>query len=332
MIEAPPAAGGSRRATRLDLTGIWRRFGPRGRQATALDGVDLQVSAGEIVALVGESGSGKTTLARIAAGLDRPDQGRVTLDGAALTDPRGRMAPGTRHAIQMVFQDPLASFNPRRSIGAAVELPLRLAGTPAATARTSMLDLLQSVGLDATHAARRPDALSGGQLQRAAIARALATDPAILICDEPVASLDVSVRAQVLNLLVDLQRRRGLGILFVSHDLGVVQRIADRTVVLYLGRVVEKGGGDLWRAPLHPYTRALAAAVPDGARPWRERPRDTAISGEMPTPFDIPAGCRFRTRCPLALADCARIDPALRPAGPDHGVACLRVQTTAPGA
>jgi len=318
--------------TRLDLTGILRRFGPKGRQATALDGVDLHVAAGEIVALVGESGSGKTTLARIAAGLDRPDRGTVLLDGAPLTDPRGRMALRARHAIQMVFQDPLASFNPRRSVGAAIELPLRLAGTPAATRGARMLDLLQAVGLDATHAARRPDALSGGQLQRAAIARALATDPAILICDEPVASLDVSVRAQVLNLLVELRRKRGLGILFVSHDLGVVQRIADRTVVLYLGRVVEEGGAGIWGAPLHPYTRALAGAVPDGARPWRDRPHEAAISGEVPGPFAIPAGCRFRTRCPVAFDHCARTDPALHPAGPGRHVACLRVPAEGAGA
>lgn len=317
--------------TTLDLTGIVRRFGPAGARATALDGVDLRVASGEIVALVGESGSGKTTLARIAAGLDRPDAGTVLLDGVPLADARGRVAPGPRRAIQMVFQDPLASFNPRRSVGASIELPMRIAGIANRPAR--VLDLLHAVGLDATHALRRPDALSGGQLQRAAIARALATDPALLICDEPVASLDVSVRAQVLNLLVDLQRHRGLGILFVSHDLGVVQRIADRTAVLYLGRVVEEGR-DLWRAPLHPYTRALAAAVPSGLVPWRDRPRAALAAGEVPGPFSIPTGCRFRTRCPLAGEDCAATDPPLRPfaaPGPDAAAAPRRVACLRPG-
>ncbi len=312
--------------SRLVLTGIERRFGPKGQQAVAVDGVDLVVEPGEIVALIGESGSGKSTIARIAVGLNRPDAGNVTLDGTALLDRRGNMARRVRHAVQLVFQDPLASFNPRRSIAASIDLPLRLAGIAPSARPRRVLELLQSVGLSSEHGARRPDALSGGQLQRAAIARALATDPAILVCDEPVASLDVSVRKQVLDLLAKLRSSRKLGILFVSHDLGVVQHIADRTVVLYLGRVVEEGqGATFWNEPRHPYTRALKAAVPDGAVPWRERKRDFVVSGEVPSPFAIPAGCRFRTRCPIAIDACTTTDPALQPVGVGK-VACLRAE------
>jgi oligopeptide/dipeptide ABC transporter ATP-binding protein len=319
--------------TELVLSGIRRAFGPRGAQAQAIDGVDLTLAVGETVALVGESGSGKTTLARIAIGLDRPDAGTVLLDDAPLADRRGRIAHATRARLQMVFQDPLASFNPHRSVAASVELPLRLHGGLGRTARRARVaHLLAAVGLDPALGTRAPAALSGGQLQRAAIARALATDPDLLICDEPVASLDVSVRAQVLNLLARLRRERGLGILFVSHDLGVVQRIADRTLVLYLGRVVEEGTGPgLWQAARHPYTRALAAAVPDPAVPWRDRPQPAPAAAPAraeASPFALPSGCRYRLRCPYALPACAETDPALAPVpgAPDHRVACLRAE------
>jgi peptide/nickel transport system ATP-binding protein len=312
--------------TELVLTGITRIFGTGKRRAVAADRVDLTVRAGETVALVGESGSGKTTLARIAVGLDRPDAGTVTLGGRLLTDARGRMDRATRAQIQMVFQDPLASFAPHRSVGASIEVPLRIQSKLSGRARRArVLELLRAVGLNENHAVRAPGALSGGQLQRAAIARALATDPAMLICDEPVASLDVSVRAQVLEVLAKLQRDCGLGILFVSHDLGVVQRIADRTLVLYLGRVVEEGQGpDLWRFARHPYTRALGAATPSAAVPWRNRPHGEQATGEPAGPYAIPSGCRFRTRCPVAVADCAQVDPSLEQLASEHFVACLR--------
>jgi ABC-type glutathione transport system ATPase component len=259
----------------LELQRIVRRFGRAGRAVSALAGVDLQVRPGEIVGLVGESGSGKTTLARIATGLDRPDAGSVRLDGQPLLAASGGVARHVRGRIQMVFQDPLASFNPARRIGGALALPLRLQRRcERRRLAAAIAELLSAVGLDPALAARRPDELSGGQLQRAAIARALATEPSILVCDEPVASLDVTVRAQVLNLLVRLKRSRGLGTLFISHDLGVVRRLADRTIVLRAGSVVEEGAGDaLWRAPTHPYTRALVAAVPTGLVPWREQRR-----------------------------------------------------------
>ena len=312
--------------TGLVLRGITRIFGTGAHRNVAADGVDLTVRAGKTVALVGESGSGKTTLARIAVGLDQPDFGTVTLNGRPLTDARGRMDRTTRAKLQMVFQDPLASFTPHRSIGASIEVPLRIqSNLSARTRRERVLELLDSVGLDKCHAVRSPAALSGGQLQRAAIARALATDPELLICDEPVASLDVSVRAQVLDLLAKLQRDRGLGILFVSHDLGVVQWIADRTVVLYLGRVVEEGQGKgLWQVARHPYTRSLAAANPTATVPWRKRPVDEQARGEAAGPFAIPSGCRFHPRCRAAVPRCKEVDPSLKTLEPDHCVACLR--------
>lgn len=317
--------------TELVLNGISRIFGGGGRRAVAADGVNLTVRAGETVALVGESGSGKTTLARIAVGLDRPDSGTVTLDGLPLTDVNGRMNRTTRARVQMVFQDPLASFNPHRSIGSSIEVPLRIqSDLPSRARHLRVLELLESVGLDKSHANRPPAALSGGQLQRAAIARALATDPDMLICDEPVASLDVSVRAQVLELLAGLQRDRGLGILFVSHDLGVVQHIADRTVVLYLGRVVEEGEGkDMWQKARHPYTRSLAAANPSATVPWRERPLDEQAKGDAAGSFVIPAGCRFHPRCRAAMPGCEEVDPPLKQLEPGHYVACLRAEELA---
>ncbi len=261
--------------SRLELSGIGRVYASGEVPMTALDGVDLVLSSGEIVGLVGESGSGKTTLARLAVGLDRPTQGTVTLDGRPLIDAKGRMQRDVRRRVQMVFQDPLASFNPARSVGGSIALPLRLhTRLDRRGRRARVAELMSATGLDPALAARPPRALSGGQLQRAAIARALATEPDLLVCDEPVASLDVSVRAQVLNLLVRLVRTRGLGVLFVTHDLGVVQRLADRTLVLWRGRMVEAGEGtELWQNPQHPYTQALAAAVPTGLEPWRRRRR-----------------------------------------------------------
>lgn len=261
--------------SRLALSGIGRVYRSGPVPATALDGVDLVLDSGEILGLVGESGSGKTTLARIAVGLDRPTTGSVMLDGRPLIDAYGRMPRAIRRRVQMVFQDPLASFNPGRGVGASIALPLRLHTKLDRRGRQARVaELMTATGLDPALAARLPGTLSGGQLQRAAIARALAAGPDLLVCDEPVASLDVSVRAQVLNLLVRLVRSEGLGVLFVSHDLGVVQRLADRTAVLWRGRVVEEGrGAELWRNPTHPYTKALAAAVPTGLEPWRSRRR-----------------------------------------------------------
>lgn len=256
----------------LRMTGIKRHFDARGAgRVQALDGVDLSVSPGEIVGLIGESGSGKSTLGRIAVGLDAPDGGHVTLDGRRI-DGNRRLPAEQRRAIQMVFQDPLASFNPRRDTSHGVRIPLRLhQGVRGKAMAPRIAQLFTQVGLDPELAGRRPQNLSGGQLQRAAIARALATGPSVLVCDEAVASLDVTVRAQILELLLRLRDEEGLGILFISHDLGVVQRIADRTLVLHRGKLVEEGPtARVLGSPQQAYTRALVAAVPQGLVPWRE--------------------------------------------------------------
>ncbi|MGF1625813.1 MAG: oligopeptide/dipeptide ABC transporter ATP-binding protein [Alphaproteobacteria bacterium] len=312
--------------TALVLEAIRRHFRTMGRVARAVDGVDLAVHGGEILGLVGESGCGKTTLARIAVGLDQPDRGSVRLGDRPLLE-AGKVDAGLRRRVQLVFQEPLASFNPRRTVGRSIGLPLRLLGQSAAAVGAQAQRLLEQVGLDPALGARRPHLLSGGQLQRAAIARALALEPEILVCDEPVASLDVSVRAQILNLLLDLRRDRGIGILFVSHDLGVVRAIADRVAVMYLGRIVETGPSEaVWSRPRHPYTRALAAAVPAGVGSWRQEAGRPRLAGEPPSPFAVPAGCRFHPRCPIAVDRCLIEDPALRPFPSGVSVACHRAE------
>lgn len=310
--------------TDLVLMDIHRRFASGGGVITALDGVSLDLVPGEIVGLVGESGCGKSTLSRMATGLDRPDTGEARYGNRPLVPSSGQIDADTRRRVQLVFQDPLASFNPRRTVGKSIALPLRLNGLlPRDRERTHVAQLMEQVGLDPALMDRQPHRLSGGQLQRAAIARALGLEPDFLICDEPVASLDVSVRAQILNLLLALCRDRGIGILFVSHDLGVVRRIADRVVVMYLGRVVEQGPNEaVWSNPRHPYTQALAAAVPTGASSWRAEDGTVTLAGEPPSPFNIPAGCRFHPRCPIAVDRCRRDDPALRPITQEIDAAC----------
>jgi peptide/nickel transport system ATP-binding protein len=269
------AAAAPRAGAELVMEGVGRTFFRRGGGAVvALDNVDLSVTPGEIVGLIGESGSGKSTLGRIAVGLDFPDAGTVRLNGQ-IVDGRRRLPPEQRRAIQLVFQDPLASLNPRRHIAAGVRIPLRIhCGLRGGAADERVRELFAEVGLDPALVKRRPDSLSGGELQRTAIARALATRPRLLICDEAVASLDMSVRAQVLDLIGRLREREGLSVLFISHDLGVVQRIAERTIVLHRGRVVEQGPTDrVLGSPQKDYTKSLVAAVPETLVPWRDRVR-----------------------------------------------------------
>ncbi len=297
-------------------------FGPRPR-LRALDGVSVTVERGEVLGVVGESGSGKTTLGRAVLRLLEPTAGRITFDGEDITHLSRRRLRALRPRMQLIFQDPFSSLNPRMTVGSIVGAPLTVQrrGDAAARAR-AVAEVLELVGLPAA-ANRYPHEFSGGQRQRIGIARALILRPDLLVADEPVSALDVSIQAQIVNLLVDLQRRLGLAILFIGHDLAVVGHIADRIAVMYLGRIMEIGpAARVLTRPAHPYTRALlgAAPVPDPAR----RGRRAALAGELPSPIDPPSGCGFRTRCPIAGPECAASRPAMRDLGGGHGVACFK--------
>lgn len=314
----------------LDVRGVTRRYVVKGgvlgaatRSVTAVDGVNLTVARGETVGLVGESGCGKSTLARCVAGLERPNAGTVLLDGRDIRDPETeRNLP---RLVQMVFQDPFSSLNPRRSVGWSVAEGISaLGGVNRSARRERVEELLTQVGLFPEHAGRYPHQFSGGQRQRVAIARALATNPALVICDEPVSALDVSIQAQVINLLDDLKARLELSYLFISHDLAVVGHISDRTAVMYLGRIMELALTDeLMARPAHPYTRALLAAapIPD---PGRRHARRTVLPGESPSLFSPPAGCVFHPRCPERQPECVVTIPELRETSPGHFVRCLK--------
>jgi peptide/nickel transport system ATP-binding protein/oligopeptide transport system ATP-binding protein len=298
-------------------------LGAARRTITALSDVSLTVARGETVGLVGESGCGKSTLARCVAGLDRPSAGRVLYDGRDVSDPALR--DGLPRLAQMIFQDPFSSLNPRRSVGFSVAEGLWAMGMGDRAARKKrVMELLSQVGLLPEHAARYPHQFSGGQRQRVAIARALATNPALVICDEPVSALDVSVQAQVINLLGDLRADLGLSYLFISHDLAVVGHISDRTAVMYLGRIMELAATDeIMQRPGHPYTRALLAAAPtpDPARRHSDR---RALTGDAPSLFTPPPGCAFHPRCPEAMPECAVTAPQLLETSPGHFVRCLK--------
>ena len=297
-------------------------FGPRPR-LRAVDDVSLSIAPGEVLGLVGESGSGKSTLGRLVLRLIDPSAGRIAFEGRDITHASFRALRPLRRRMQMVFQDPYASLNPRRSVGDAIAevLALHAIGAPRER-KARVADLLRRVGLSPEDAARRPREFSGGQRQRIAIARALAVEPRFLVADEPVSALDVSVQAGILALLRDLQDGLGLAMLFISHDLGVVEVMADRVMVLYLGRVMEVAPTrGIFTAPRHPYTAGLLAAAP--ALAGKPRPA-VQLRDEIPSPADPPSGCVFRTRCPFALPRCAEEVPALRPAGEGRAMACLR--------
>ncbi len=304
----------------LDLQGVSKLYGRR-RPVRALDGVDLTIGVGEVLGLVGESGSGKSTLGRIAAGIETPSAGIVRWRGTdRATLPRGeRKAAGL--AVQMVFQDPATSLNARLRVQELIGEAPRVHGlVERAELRSYVFDLMQRVGLDPALAGRFPHALSGGQRQRVGIARALAVRPALLVCDEPVAALDVSVQAQVINLFADLRRDLGLAYLFISHDLAVVRHVSDRVAVLYLGRLVELAPTQaLFGRPNHPYTAGLVAEIADRlvARQLYVR-----VRGEMPSPLAPPPGCAFHPRCPHAFGRCRVERPALREVAPGHWSAC----------
>jgi len=322
-------------ATLLRAESLSRSFCARGglfartAEIMAVNEVNLAIGRGEAVGVVGESGCGKTTLGRMLLRLIPPSRGRVLFEGLDLAAlPRSQLRR-LRARMQMVFQDPYASLDPRRPIGAQIADGILIHNlSHSATVRHSVDELLALVGLDPAHAQRLPHAFSGGQRQRIAIARALASRPDFVVADEPVSALDVSVQAQVLNLLADLRAHLGLALLFISHDLHVVRHLCERVHVMYLGRVVEEGAAaEVFGAPAHPYTRALIAATPSiHARAPKNRP---LLSGEAPSAFSPPSGCPFRTRCIHAAAKCAEVVPTLRPFGNGRSVACLRVDEIA---
>jgi oligopeptide/dipeptide ABC transporter ATP-binding protein len=298
-------------------------FGASHRRLIAVNGVSLTVGHGEILGLVGESGSGKTTCGRLIARLEAPDAGSIAFDGRDWLALSGKALRRARRHLQVVFQDPQTSLNPRMTAGDQVAEPLRVQGLATRReARARVEELLAEVGLAREAAGRYPSEFSGGQRQRIAIARALATRPKFLVCDEPVSSLDVSVAAQVVNLLLDLREKNGLSYLFISHDLATVERISDRIAVMYLGRIVEEGpSGQLTARPLHPYTAALLSAVPDPS-PGAARAR-VVLAGEPPSPAEPPSGCAFHPRCPIARPRCREESPALLPLLPGRVAACF---------
>jgi oligopeptide/dipeptide ABC transporter ATP-binding protein len=289
----------------------------------AVDGVSLDLYPGETLALVGESGSGKTTLGRLVLRLLDPTSGTIRFDGSDFLALKPRDLRRARRHIQVIFQDPYGSLNPRMTVGAIVREPLDIhtVGKTRAEREATVDALLQRVGLDPGMKRRYPHAFSGGQRQRIGIARAMALRPRLIVADEPVSALDVSVQAQVLNLMLDLQQEVGCAYLFIAHDLAIVERFADRVAVMYLGRIVESGPTrDLFRDPRHPYTRALLQAIPV---PDPDRVRDVpVVEGDPPSPTDPPPGCRFHPRCPIAVEVCRRDDPALRQMAPGHLAAC----------
>ncbi|MBZ6078440.1 ABC transporter ATP-binding protein [Microvirga puerhi] len=304
--------------------------GSEGGVVKAVDGISFNIPFGRTVALVGESGCGKSTTAYGIIGLEQITSGSIRFDGNEISHLDKRARHDLATAIQIVFQDPSAALNPKMTIGDSIGEPLAIQGWRKEERRRRVSELLDRVGLPATYTERTPNALSGGQRQRVVIARALALSPKLLVLDEPVSALDVSIRSQILNLLMELQKELGLSYLFISHDLSVVRHLADEVVVMYLGTVVEQGEtGALFEAPQHPYTQALISAIPlPDPRAQRARER-IILKGDLPSPLNPPVGCPFVGRCPIRIDPCSTIRPSLQPAASDTLAACL-VRAPAP--
>ncbi|WP_312972828.1 oligopeptide/dipeptide ABC transporter ATP-binding protein [Atlantibacter sp.] len=306
--------------TLLEAEGLSVRYPVKGGWVHAVSEVSLQLRAGETVGLVGESGCGKSTLGKALMRLI-PAQGQLRLNGDDVLSRQGRQLLPFRRHVQMMFQDPQGSLNPRQRVGTSIARPLEVAGWSRDAIQARIAELLEVVGLPASAATRFPHEFSGGQRQRIGIARALALEPSIVICDEPVSALDVSVRAQVINLMRDIQQQSHVAYLFISHDLSVVEYIAHRVMVMYLGRVVESGPTEqIWAAPAHPYTQALLAAAPV-ADPRHPR-GESLLEGELPSPLAPPSGCAFHTRCPYAQPLCQQQRPPLQSLTSERQVAC----------
>ena len=291
----------------------------------AVQGVSLEIKKGETLGLVGESGCGKSTLGRCIIRLIEPTSGEIFMDGKNITKLEGEDLRALRRKMQIIFQDPYASLNPRMTVGSIISEPLEIHKLH--DSKKDRLDrvkqLVELVGLRPEHVNRYPHEFSGGQRQRIGIARALAVDPSFIVCDEPVSALDVSIQAQVINLLMDLQQRLGLTYLFIAHDLKVVEHISNRVAVMYLGKVVELAEADeLYRNPSHPYTRALLSAIP--VPEPRKTDKRIILTGDVPSPIRPPSGCHFHPRCPEMIEECKSTCPSLRQTRPAHDTACIR--------
>jgi oligopeptide/dipeptide ABC transporter ATP-binding protein len=294
----------------------------------AVDGISFTIAPGQTLGLVGESGCGKSSAARAIVGLAKPTSGRIILNHRDLARLSHRERKASRRDIQMVFQDPSSSLDPRFSVEEVLAEPLQIAGHSRSEIQKRLKELLELVSLSPQHLTRYPHEFSGGQKQRIGIARALALEPKLLICDEPVSALDVSVQAQIINLLKDIQTERGISYLFVAHDLGVVRQVSHHIAVMYLGRIVESGAKrDVYGNPRHPYTRALLAAAPRVRRSGAKREAPALLGTDLPNPANPPSGCRFRTRCPYARERCAQEEPALREMGDSQLAACHFAET-----